>query len=75
MFNGISISMRESLKPVTIFGQNWTKILTIVDKKQLDVDLIPAMKLGQKPPRRLFHCPRKEAGIENIARLGIDSAI
>ncbi len=67
--------MCESLKSVAIFSQNWTKVISIVDEKQHLVELILVMKLGQKPPRRLFRCRRKEAEMENFVRLRIDSAV
>ena len=67
--------MSERLKSVAIFGQNWTKIISIVDEKHHVGELIPAMKLGQKPTCRLFCCRRKEANMQYFVRFGIDSAV
>ena len=67
--------MCESLKSVAIFGQNWTKIISIIDEKQHVGELIPMMKLGQKPPCRLFRCRRKETDVEDFVCLGIDSTV
>jgi len=74
-FDSIPISMCERLKSVPIFRQNWSKIISIVDEKYNVVKLIPAMKLGQKPPCRLFRSCRKEADVQDFVRLGIDSAV
>jgi hypothetical protein len=67
--------MCERLKSVAIFSQNWSKIISIINKKYNVVKLIPAMKLGQKPPRRLFRSCRKEAEMQDFVRLGIDSTV
>jgi len=67
--------MCEHLKSVPIFRQNWTKIIGIINEKQHIIKLIPVMKLGQKPPRRLFRCCRKEADVEYFVRFGIDSTV
>jgi len=42
-FDSIPISMCESLKSVAIFSQNWSKIISIVNKKYNVVKLIPTM--------------------------------
>ena len=46
MFDSVPISMCGRLKSVAIFGQNWTKIISIIDEKQHVDELIPMMKLG-----------------------------
>ncbi len=45
-FDSVPISMCESLKSIAIFGQNWTKIISIIDEKQHVGELIPMIKLG-----------------------------
>jgi len=73
--DSIPISMCESLKSVAVFSQNWSKIISIVNKKYNVVKLIPAIKLVQKPPRRLFRSCREEAEMQDFVRLGIDSTV
>ena len=67
--------MCECLKSVAIFGQNRTKIISIVNEKHHVIKLISVMKLEQKPSRCLFRCCRKEAGMQDFIRFRIDSAV
>jgi hypothetical protein len=67
--------MCESLKSVAIFSQNWAKVIGIIKTRQYVIKLIPMVKLGQKPPCRLFRCRRKEADARDFVRLGIDSTV
>jgi hypothetical protein len=62
--------MCERLKSVAIFSQNWTEIISIVNGKQHVIELISVVKLGQKPPRHLFRCRRKEADMQDFVCLG-----
>jgi len=67
--------MCEYLKSVAVFGQNWAKIVGVIDEKQHAIELIAPVKLGQKPPRRLFRRSRKQADMEDFVRFGIDSTV
>ena len=67
--------MCEYLKVVAVFGQHWSEVIGIIDEKLDVVELISAVELGQKPPRRLFRRRRKGADVQDFVRLRIDSAV
>jgi hypothetical protein len=62
-------------KSVAIFSQHWSEIVGVIDEKNHVVELIATMKLGQKSPRCLFRCRRKQAHVNDFVGVGIDSAI
>ena len=67
--------MWNHLESIAIFSEHWSKIVRIIDEKQHVVELIPAVQLVQKPPRRLFRRGRKQAHMKNFVRIGIDSTV
>ena len=67
--------MCEHLKSTAIFGQNWSEVIGVIDEKHHVVELIAAMKTGQKPPRRLFIRCWKQAYVQDLIRVRIDSAV
>ena len=67
--------MCEDLKSIAIFGQDWSEVIGIIDEKHHVVELIAAMKIGQKPPCRLLICRWKQAYVEDFIGVGIDSTV
>jgi|GEM_PF-6712533 len=72
-FNDIPISTSEDLKSITVFSQHWREILGVINKKDHVVELIAAMKIGEKPPCCLFVGRWKQSHVQEFVFLGIDS--
>jgi hypothetical protein len=48
-------------KSIPIFIKNWAEIISVIDEKFDIIKLVTSVKLGEKPPCRLFRCGRIEA--------------
>ena len=67
--------MLNDLKSIALFSENGSKIVCVIDKKFDVVELITAVKLGEKPSRRLFICGRIEADVEYLVPLWTNRAV
>ena len=67
--------MCEDVKSIAIFGQDWSKVIRVINKKHDVIELIATMKVGKKPPRRLFVRRRKQTDVKDFVRVRIDRAV
>jgi len=50
--------MLNYLKSIAVFVKNWAEVISVINEKFDIIELVASMKLGEKPPRRLFRCGR-----------------
>lgn len=75
MFDDISIPMCTHLESVAIFVEDVHQVIRVIDEKFDAIELIAAMKLGQKPSPRLFRRRRKQPEIQYFVCFGIEGTV